>query len=30
VISRAIDFMHDHAHEPITIAEIARHCSVSV
>jgi len=30
VISRAIDFMHDHADEPITIADIARHCSVSV
>jgi AraC-like DNA-binding protein len=30
VISRAIDFMHEHADEPITITEIARHCSVSV
>lgn len=30
VISRAIDFMHDHADEPITVAEIARHCSISV
>jgi AraC-like DNA-binding protein len=30
VVSRAIDFMHNHADEPITITEIARHCSVSV
>jgi len=30
VISRAIEFMHEHADEPITIAEIARHCSVSM
>ena len=30
VISRAIDFMHEHADEPITIADIARYCSVSV
>jgi AraC-like DNA-binding protein len=30
VIRRAIEFMHEHADEPITINEIARHCSVSV
>jgi AraC-like DNA-binding protein len=30
VVARAIEFMHEHASEPITTAEIAAHCWVSV
>jgi AraC-like DNA-binding protein len=30
VVARAVDYLHDHVADPITVADVARHCGISV
>ncbi|WP_433755779.1 helix-turn-helix transcriptional regulator [Nocardia sp. CA-135398] len=30
VVARAVDYLHDHVADPISVADVARHCGISV